>query len=89
MIDALAREVRPRSFVAAAAIAKGYRADARWVGIACPVTALKGDRDVFVRDSDLARLRAVLPQARTLTVADCGHFANVERPGAVLRALTR
>ena len=89
VIDALAREIRPRSFVAAAAIAKGYPADARWAGIGCPVTALKGDRDVFVRDSDLHRLAALLPHARTLTIADCGHFANVERPGAVLAALTR
>ena len=89
VIDALAREIRPRSFVAAAAIAKGYPADTRWAGIGCPVTALKGDRDVFVRDSDLSRLAALLPHARTRTIDGCGHFANVERPGAVLAALTR
>lgn len=86
VIDALAREIRPTSFAAAAAIAKGYPADALWAGIGCPVTALKGDRDVFVRDDDLARLTALLPQARTIVIDDCGHFANVERPQAVLAA---
>jgi len=44
---------------------------------------------VFVRESDLSRLAALLPQARTRTIDDCGHFANVEHPGAVLAALTR
>jgi len=87
VIDALAREIRPRSFTAAAAIAKGYPADALWAGIGCPVTALKGDRDVFVRDDDLTRLTALLPHARTVIIDDCGHFANVERPGEVLAAI--
>lgn len=89
VIDALAREIRPRAFAAAAAIAKGYPADELWSGIGCPVTALKGDRDVFVRDDDLTTLRAVIPHARTLVIADCGHFANIEHPGAVLAALSR
>ena len=89
VIDAMAREVRPRSFVAAAAIARGYPADTLWAGIGCPVTALKGDRDVFVRDDDLTRLTTLLPHARTTTLADCGHFANVERPEAVLALLSR
>ena len=86
VIDALAREIRPTSFTAAAAIANGYPADALWAGIGCPVTALKGDRDVFVRDDDLTRLTALLPHARTIVVDACGHFANVERPHAVLAA---
>lgn len=87
VIDALAREIRPRSFTAAAAIVKGYPADAVWASIGCPVTALKGDRDVFVRDDDLARLRALVPHARTVVIDDCGHFGNVERPTAVLAEL--
>ena len=87
VIDALAREIRPRSFTAAAAIAKGYPADTLWASIGCPVAALKGDRDVFVRDDDLTRLTALLPHARTVIVADCGHFANIERPEAVLELI--
>ena len=86
VIDALAREIRPASFAAAAQIAKDYPADTLWAGIGCPVTALKGDRDVFVRNDDLTRLTALLPHAHTVVVDDCGHFANVERPDAVLAA---
>ena len=87
VIESLSREVRPHSFAAAAEIARGYDADALWAGIRCPVRAVKGDRDVFVRDDDLARLKAILPDARTAVIADCGHFGNVERPAEVLLAL--
>jgi pimeloyl-ACP methyl ester carboxylesterase len=87
VIDSLSREVRPHSFAAAAEIARGYDADGMWSTIRCPVRAVKGDRDVFVRDDDLARLRAILPDAATAVIADCGHFGNVERPAEALAAL--
>ncbi|MBG6054466.1 pimeloyl-ACP methyl ester carboxylesterase [Salinibacterium sp. CAN_S4] len=87
VVDALAREIRPPSFLAAVDITRGYDPDAVWAGIICPVTALKGDRDALVRDSDLERLRGLLPASRTVVVADCGHFANIERPDAVLDAM--
>ncbi|MBC7590475.1 MAG: alpha/beta hydrolase [Salinibacterium sp.] len=87
VVDALSREIRPRSFVSAVEITRGYDPDHAWTGVTCPVTAIKGDRDVFVRDSDLSRLTALLPASHIVIVADCGHFANVERPGAVLSAM--
>ena len=76
------------SFLAAAEIARDYDTS-RWAGIGCPVTALTGDRDVFVRDSDLQLLRSAIPHAVTRIVEDCGHFANVERPNVVAAAITR
>ena len=87
VIDALSREVRPRSFLTAAAMTRRYDPDGVWASISCPVTALKGDRDVFVRGSDLQRLTRLLPSSRTEVIDDCGHFANVERPDAVLAAI--
>lgn len=87
VIAALSRELRPRSFVAAARIARGYDADALWSRVSCEVRAVKGDRDVFVRDSDFARLRRILPSAHTEILADCGHFAHVERADAVVAIL--
>jgi len=87
VIESLSREVRPRSFAAAAEIARGYDADGLWSAISCQVRAVKGDRDVFVRDDDLDRLRRILPDAATAVIADCGHFGNVERPAEVLAAL--
>ena len=88
--NAFATPVDTRSNAAGSSTSgKGYPADELWTGIGCPVTALKGDRDVFVRDDDLDRLRAVIPHARTLVIPDCGHFANIERPHAVLAHLSR
>ncbi len=87
VIDALSREIRPQSFLAAVDITRGYDPNLAWASIDCPVTAIKGDRDVFVRDSDLEQLRTLLPASRTAIIPDCGHFANVERPLAVLDAI--
>ena len=87
VVDALAREIRPPSFLAAVDITRGYNPSITWAGISCPVTALKGDRDALVRDSDLEQLRRFIPASRTVVVADCGHFANIERPDAVLAAI--
>ena len=87
IIDALATEVRPRSFAAAAEITRGYDADAMWASIACPVFALKGDGDVFVTPGDFARLSRALPDATITVIADCGHFAAIERPIECLEAL--
>ena len=86
VITALGREVRPRSFAAAVRLARGYDASAHWQTIDCPVRAVQGDRDVFARDSDLQRLGELLPASYRETVADCGHFANIERPHEVLAA---
>ena len=37
--------------------------------------------------SPRARLRALLPGARTTVLPGCGHFAHVERPRETVRAL--
>jgi pimeloyl-ACP methyl ester carboxylesterase len=84
---ALAVELRPHSFVAAANATRGYDAEGLWDRISCPVRASRGDRDVFVTARDLERLGDVVPHSVRTTVADCGHFGNVERPAATLAAL--
>lgn len=87
VVDALSREIRPRAFLAAVDVTRGYDPGGTWASIDCPVTAIKGDQDVFVRDFDLQRLSRLLPAARAIVIPDCGHFANVERPHSVLDAL--
>jgi len=87
VIGALSVELRPRSFVTAAEVARGYDADASWARIRCPVVAMRGDRDVFVAGDDYPRLARVVPRFEYSVVADCGHFGNVERPAETLRAL--
>lgn len=84
---ALAHELRPRAFSAAARATIGYDAMAQWSTIECPVRATKGDRDVFVTDQDLVTLGLLLPESICTVIADCGHFGNVERPVEVLEAL--
>lgn len=86
VIDALATDVRPVAFAAAAEFVRGYPLES-WARITCPVRAVQGDRDVFARDEDLARLKAVIAQAETRVIHDCGHFAAVEQPAAVVEAL--
>ena len=87
VVRALATELRPRSFVTAGDVTRGYDADAQWALIECQVHATKGDDDVFVTDEDLERLERVVRRATTTVIADCGHFGNVEQPAATLAAL--
>jgi pimeloyl-ACP methyl ester carboxylesterase len=87
VIDALGDELRPRPFVLAAEIARGYDADGRWARIECPVRALNGDRDVFSTRGDLDQLARTVHATVLTVIDDCGHFAAVERPGEVLVAL--
>ena len=82
VIRGLGDDARPASFCAAARAAAHY--DFRqWRGIRCPVLATRGDRDVFTPPSDLDRLAEIVPHARLVTIAHCGHFANIERPAHV------
>ncbi|NRD27542.1 alpha/beta fold hydrolase [Frigoribacterium sp. VKM Ac-2836] len=86
VLSAFVAELRPRGFLSASRSGQGYDAS-RWRAIDCDVSAVSGADDVFARTSDLDRLAAVVRHARTTLLADCGHFAHVERPHATLRAL--
>ena len=87
VIDALADEVRPDSFVRAAEATRGYDPMRRWRGIRCAVWAVRGATDSFVPYRDLTGLLGALPQATLAEIGDCGHFAHVERPRETLEAL--
>lgn len=84
---ALGDEIRPAAFVAATAVTRGYDAESLWGAIECPVRATKGDRDVFVTDSDLRHLERTVPGSVCTVISDCGHFGALEQPYAVLGAL--
>jgi pimeloyl-ACP methyl ester carboxylesterase len=87
VISALATEVRPRAFAAASALAGAHDPARSWSRITCPVHAIQGDADVFVADSDRARLAAVIPGFVSRTIPGTGHFAHIEKPFAALEAL--
>ena len=83
---ALAWEIRPRAFVAAAKA--GAAADLRvWTRIACPVRSVRGVHDVFAGARDAAALGRLIPDFQERVVPGAGHFAAVEQPEAVLAAL--
>jgi len=86
VLDAFVDEFRPALFTAAARDAAGYDVE-RWRTIACPVSAVLGRGDVFARVSDLDDLRRLVPRTRTAVLDDCGHFAHVEQPDAVVAFL--
>lgn len=84
--QAFADEVRPRSFARAARLAVAYDRS-RWEAITCPVRSVRGAHDVFAGDADTADLAARIDGFQEERVSGAGHFAHVERPAAVLRAL--
>lgn len=88
VIRALAAEIRPAAFVAAARAAAAYD-ESSWRGIHCPVRAVQGDRDVFVGEGDAAALSAAIVDFRETTLDGVGHFAAIERPAAVLALMRR
>jgi pimeloyl-ACP methyl ester carboxylesterase len=86
VLDAFVEELRPTAFTAAARAAGAYDTR-RWHAVRCPVVAVAGRDDVFARVSDPDALRALVPQTRPVLLDDCGHFAHVEHPADVARAL--
>jgi pimeloyl-ACP methyl ester carboxylesterase len=86
-LEALVREMRPRSFRYAAANVSGYDAQARWQQITCPVHAVFGARDHLVAAPDRTRLAKVCPAARISVVDDAAHFLHIERPYELTRRL--
>jgi pimeloyl-ACP methyl ester carboxylesterase len=87
VVDALADEVRPDSFVRAAEATRDYGAEKRWSGIRCAVWAVRGEKDSFVPMRDLTGLLRAVPQATLTEIPGCGHFAHIERPRETLEAL--
>jgi haloalkane dehalogenase len=52
-----------------------------------PVLIVWGMRDSAFRPHQLARWRALLPDARVVELADAGHWPHEEAPGAVVTAM--
>lgn len=84
--DALAEEIRPPAFLAAARASLTHD-DGVWRRIACPVRSVRGAYDVFVADRDARDWGTLLRDYDDRILADSGHFAHVEQPVETLRAL--
>ncbi|MET0303917.1 MAG: alpha/beta hydrolase [Microbacteriaceae bacterium] len=88
VIAAIAGDVRPDAFAAAARLAADYELRT-WSAIRCPVRSVRGARDVFAGETDAARFLELVPDFREVRLRDAGHFAHIERPDAVLEAFAR
>lgn len=84
--DALADEIRPESFLAAARAARTHD-DTAWRRITAPVRAVRGRHDVFAGRHDARDARRRLLDYRERVLEDSGHFAHVEQAYETLRAL--
>jgi pimeloyl-ACP methyl ester carboxylesterase len=85
VIAAFGEEVRPAAFTHAARLAADYEVRT-WTGIRCPVRSVRGSRDVFAGETDAAAFARLIPDFSEVRLPDAGHFANLERPDAVLAA---
>jgi pimeloyl-ACP methyl ester carboxylesterase len=84
--DALADEIRPAAFVAAAGVARAHD-EALWDRIPCPVRTVRGRHDVFARPDDTLRLARRVRDLDETVLDDSGHFAHIEQPERTLAAL--
>ncbi len=84
--DALATEIRPEAFLAAARTARTHD-DAVWRRIVCPVRSVRGRHDVFVAARDPRGWARTIVDFDEVVLDDSGHFAHVEQPSETLRAL--
>jgi len=57
--------------------------------ISCPTLLLVGERDLICGPSQAKLIAESLPDARLVSVPDCGHFVPVEAPEAFTAAVTR
>lgn len=77
VIDSLATEIRPSSFVRGAIAAARYD-ETQWSRVRCPVTLVRGDQDVFVSSTDDAWFASVIPHSTQQVSPRAGHFAHIE-----------
>lgn len=78
VIDSLAAEIRPTSFVRGAIAAARYD-ETQWSRVQCAVTLVRGERDVFVSTTDDAWFARTIPHAVHQVAPAAGHFAHIEQ----------
>lgn len=85
----MARECGAEAFVRQqTAISK--RPDSRpyLAAITCPTLVLVGEQDELTPPERAEEMAQAIPDARLVTVADCGHLSTLDQPDAVTAALT-
>ncbi len=57
-------------------------------GIGCPTFIVSGARDIMTPKAGAEAVVSAIPDAQSVTLADCGHMMMAERPNKVLDALS-
>ena len=85
---AMCHDVGPQAYVRQQKAIMG-RADSRPLlpTIRCPTLVLVGAQDEATPPALSDEMAAAIPDARLVTVPDCGHLSTLEQPEAVTRAL--
>jgi proline iminopeptidase len=65
----------------------GYDLLPKLRSLSIPTLVISGDHD-FIPGEIASHIARAIPNSRLVTLKDCGHFAYLERPGDVRRALT-
>jgi 3-oxoadipate enol-lactonase len=91
---ALVAHLRARAETRAASLVAGIEAlrdrpdrSAELAAITCPTLVVCGDGDQVTPAAEMRQVAAAIPGARFALIADAGHIAHVEAPGAFSRAL--
>jgi pimeloyl-ACP methyl ester carboxylesterase len=65
---------------------RDWNIEAETARIRCPLLVIQGEDDDYGTMEQLDRIEAVLPSARLLTLPDCGHIPQRDKPGEVIAA---
>jgi pimeloyl-ACP methyl ester carboxylesterase len=66
-----------------------WNIEAEVAAIRCPVLAIQGEQDEYGTMRQIDRIAELVPQARLLELEHCRHSPHLDRPDAVLAAITR
>ncbi len=66
-----------------------WNIEAEVATIHCPVLAIQGEQDEYGTMRQIDRIAELVPQAQLLALEQCRHSPHLDRPDAVLAAITR
>jgi pimeloyl-ACP methyl ester carboxylesterase len=68
---------------------RGWNIEREMRGIRCPVLAVQGEEDEYGTMAQIDALAALIPQAKLVKLAHCGHSPHRDQPQALTRAVAQ
>lgn len=79
--------VPPEAFQSQLLAGASHLSEDRVAAVACPTLVLAGERDLVVPPGNVELLKAKLPHAESVVIADAGHLFPIEKPSETAAAL--